>query len=513
MKDNRLPYKNFIARKEKLLEQYGSDYYKKQHAKGKLTALERILFLIDDQSFHEIDAFVKPLNKSHVNNYGDGVICGHGTINGRKVMIYAQDFAFMGGSLGYVHAAKIQKVQDLALKMGHPIIGLIDSGGARIQEGIASLAGYAGIFMRNVKSSGIIPQISVILGPAAGGAVYSPALTDFRLMTKHTSHMFVTGPQIVKDALNEDISFEELGGADIHSSTSGVTDFVYPDEEHCLLGVKKLLSYLPSNNVEQSSVLIKKDIEPIKQESISLILPEDSNKPYDVIDIIIRIIDKNSFFEIAENYAQNIVIGFARLNNQVIGIVANQPKIMAGTLDINASRKAARFVRFCDSFNIPLLVLEDVPGFMPGKEQEHNAIIMHGAKLLYAFAEASVPKITIILRKAYGGAYIVMNSKNMGGDFNYAWLTAEIAVMGPEGAVKILNRKELQTSKNPEELKNRLVSEYKEQRANPYIAEEKGYIDEVIDPQNTRRILISSFALLENKYEQKPPRKHGNMPM
>lgn len=513
MDDNRQQYKNFTLRKRKFLEQYGSDYYDKQHAKGKLTAVERIQLLVDDKSFHEIDAFVKPLNGDNVNNYSDGVICGYGTINGRKVMIYAQDFTFMGGSLGYVHATKIRKVQDLALKMGHPIIGLIDSGGARIQEGIASLAGYAEIFMRNVKSSGIIPQISVILGPAAGGAVYSPALTDFRFMVKYTSHMFVTGPQIVKEVLNEDISFEELGGADIHSSISGVTDFVYDDEEHCLLGVKKLLSYLPSNNVEHTSILMKKDIEPLKEESISLVLPEDSGKPYDITEIITRIVDKDSFFEVSENYAQNIVVGFARLNNHVIGIVANQPKVMAGTLDINASRKAARFVRFCDSFNIPLLVLEDVPGFMPGKDEEHNGIIMHGAKLLYAFAEASVPKITVILRKAYGGAYIVMNSKSMGGDFNFAWPTAEIAVMGPEGAVKILNRKELQKSKTPDELKNKLVSEYKEQVANPYIADEKGYIDEVIDPNDTRKMLISAFSLLENKYEEKPSRKHGNIPM
>lgn len=513
MQDNRPSQKRFIQRKQKLEDQYSEEYYQKQHVKGKLTAKERIEFLLDEDSFHEIDAYVKPLNNEHSEIYGDGVICGHGTINGRKVMVFAQDFTFMGGSLGYVHASKIQKIQDMALKMGHPIIGLIDSGGARIQEGVASLAGYAGIFQRNVKSSGVIPQISIILGPAAGGAVYSPALTDFRFMVKHTSHMFVTGPQVIKEILNEDISFEELGGASVHSTTSGVADFVYSDEEHCFLGVKKLLSYLPSNNVEPPSILNREDIEPPKMESISLILPEDSGKPYDIADIIVRIVDKDSFFETGENHAQNIVTGLGRLNNQVIGIIANQPKVMAGTLDINASRKAARFVRFCDAFNIPLLVLEDVPGFMPGKNQEHGAIIFHGAKLLYAFAEATVPKITIIIRKAYGGAYIVMNSKNMGGDFNFAWPTAEIAVMGPEGAVKILNRKELEKSKNSEELKKSLTKEYKEKFANPYIADEKGYVDEVIDPVDTRRVLIAAFALLENKYEEKPPRKHGNIPM
>ena len=512
MQDNRLPYRKFYSRKEKLEQQYGGDYSTKQHSKGKLTARERIELLLDEDSFHEIDAFVKPLDQSK-DFFGDGVICGYGTISGRKVLIYVQDFNFLGGSLGYVHATKIQKVQDLALKMGYPIIGLIDSGGARIQEGIASLAGYAGIFKRNVASSGVVPQISVILGPAAGGAVYSPALTDFRFMVKNTSHMFVTGPQIVKEVLNEEVSFEELGGADVHSATSGVADFVYSDEEHCLLGVKKLLTYLPSNNMEHPPVSSVEEIEPLKMNNISLVLPEDSGKPYDVTDIIIRIVDRNSFFEVAENFAQNIVTGFGRLDNQVVGIIASQPKVMAGTLDINASRKAARFVRFCDAYNIPILVLEDVPGFMPGTDQEHNAIIMHGAKLLYAFSEATVPKITVILRKAYGGAYIVMNSKSMGGDFNFAWPTAEMAVMGPEGAVKILNRRELADADDPEALKNKLVQDYKEQIANPFIAEEKGFIDEVIDPVDTRRVLISAFGLLENKYEEKVPRKHGNIPL
>ncbi len=512
MVENRKPYKAFQARKEKLERQYSGDYEQKQHEKGKLTARERIDILFDKGSFHEIDAFVKPANQKK-NLYGDGVICGFGTINGRQVMAFAQDFSIMGGSLGFVHAKKIQKVQELALKMGHPIIGLIDSGGARIQEGVASLAGYAGIFSNNVKSSGVIPQISVILGPAAGGAVYSPALTDFRFMVKNTSHMFVTGPQVVKEVLNEDVTFEDLGGADVHASVSGVADFVYNDEEHCLLGVKKLLSYLPSNNLERVAPKSKNVVEPKNPENISFVLPEDAGKPYDIVDVIERIVDSGSFFENAENHAQNIVTGFARLDGNSIGIIANQPKVMAGTLDINASRKAARFVRFCDSFNIPILVLEDVPGFMPGTNQEHNGIIMHGAKLLYAFAEATVPKITVIIRKAYGGAYIVMNSKGMGGDFNFAWPTAEVAVMGPEGAIKILNSKELAEAEDPEALKIQLVSDYKDNIANPFIAEEKGYIDEVIEPSKTREVLISAFTLLKNKVEQPSPRKHGNIPM
>ncbi len=513
MKDNRIPFKRFHERNEGLLSQYDDEYFQRQHAKGKLTARERIDYLMDNDSFREIDAFVKPLGKEDEKKYGDGVIVGYGTINGRQVFIFAQDFNFMGGSLGVVHAQKIIKVQQMALKMGHPIIGLIDSGGARIQEGVASLAGYAGIFMQNVKSSGVIPQISVIMGPAAGGAVYSPALTDFRFMTKDTSYMFVTGPEVVKEVLNEDTTFEELGGAEVHATESGVADMIFSDEEQTLMGVKKLLSYLPSNNVEHAPVRTIEDIAPSKTEKLSMLLPDDPNKPYDVVEVINLIVDKGSFFEIAENHAQNIVIGLARLNNQVIGIVANQPKIMAGTLDIDASKKAARFVRFCDSFNIPILVLEDVPGFMPGKSQEQNAIIMHGAKLLYAFAEATVPKITVILRKAYGGAYIVMNSKNMGGDFNFAWPTAEVAVMGPEGAVKILNRKELLAADDPEELKRKLIADYKENVANPYVADEKGYIDEVIDPAETREVVMNAFALLENKVEQNPTRKHGNIPL
>ena len=513
MKDNRIQFQKYAARNEQLAAQYDKAYFEKQHKKGKLTARERVEILFDEDSFEEIDAFVKPAGNIVTDIYGDGLICGHGKINGRKVFAYAQDFTFMGGSLGSVHAEKIMKVQDMALSMGHPIIGLIDSGGARIQDGVASLAGYAGIFHRNVKASGVIPQISVILGPAAGGAVYSPALTDFIFMCRHTAYMFVTGPSVVKEVLNEEISSENLGGADIHGSKSGVAQFVYDDEEHTLLGVRKLLQYLPSNNVDLPPLSKQEAVAPENPANLSLLIPEEANIPYDMLNILKNIVDRNSFFEVAENFAANIIIGFARLQNKVIGIVANQPKVLAGVLDINSSEKAARFVRFCDAFNMPILVLEDVPGFLPGSHQEHAGVIRCGAKLLYAFSEASVPKITVIVRKAYGGAYIVMNSKNMGGDFNFAWPTAEIAVMGPEGAVKILNRKELSESKDPEALKLKLISEYKENIANPYIADEKGYIDEVIDPIHTRKKLISAFETLENKFMEKNAKKHGNMPL
>nr|WP_320119250.1 acyl-CoA carboxylase subunit beta [uncultured Marinifilum sp.] len=513
MRDNRIQFQKFNNRKEQLNAQYNWEYYSKQHKKGKLTACERIEILFDEGSFEEIDAFVKPAGDINTDVYGDGVICGHGKINGRKVFAFAQDFTFMGGSLGSVHAEKIMKVQDMALSMGHPIIGLIDSGGARIQEGVASLAGYAGIFHRNVKSSGVIPQISVILGPAAGGAVYSPALTDFIFMCRHTAYMFVTGPDVVKEVLNENTDSEELGGADIHGSKSGVAHFVYDDEEHTLLGVRKLLQYLPSNNVETPPITEIDFEAPENPKKLGILIPEETTIPYDMQSIIKNIADKNSFYEISENFAQNIITGFARLENKVIGIVANQPKVLAGVLDINSAEKAARFVRFCDAFNIPILVLEDVPGFLPGSNQEHSGIIKRGAKLLYAFSEASVPKITVIVRKAYGGAYIVMNSKNMGGDFNFAWPTAEIAVMGPEGAVKILHRKTLAKSQNQEETKSKLISDYRENIANPYIADEKGYVDEVIEPANTRTKLISAFEALENKYMEKKAKKHGNIPL
>jgi propionyl-CoA carboxylase beta chain len=498
--------------------QQGEEAIRKQHSKGKLTARERIELLFDEGTFEEIDAFsaAAPAGGDFgriVNAMGDGVITGYGKISGRLAFSFAQDFTVMGGSLGSVHAAKIAKIQDMALKMGAPLIGLIDSGGARIQEGVSSLAGYAAIFNRNVRSSGVIPQISVIMGPAAGGAVYSPSLTDFVFMTNKTSYMFVTGPNVVKEVLNEDVSFDDLGGAMVHMKKSGVAHFVYEDEENTIRGVKKLLSYLPSNNLENAPYVECFDSESRIEERLREIVPDDANKPYDIKDVIALIADKNSFFEIAEYFAQNVVIGFGRLCGKTIGILANQPKVLAGTLDINSSVKGARFIRFCDAFNIPILTLEDVPGFLPGIDQEHNGIIRHGAKLLYAYAEATVPKITMILRKSYGGAYCVMNSKNLGGDFNFAWPTAEIAVMGPEGAVSILYRKELLESDDPAKLKKELTVKYRDEIANPYVADEKGYIDEVIDPAVTRKKLIAAFNALESKHVSVPSRKHGNIPL
>ncbi len=511
-------YKKFLERNAAYNQQHGNLAASKQHSKGKLTARERIELLFDDGTFDEIDAFTRtaPAESNFgkvVTAYGDGVIIGHGKIKGRTAFVYSQDFTVMGGSLGSVHAEKIVKIQDMAMKMGAPIIGIIDSGGARIQEGVASLAGYASIFKRNVQSSGVIPQISIIMGPAAGGAVYSPSITDFIFMTNKTSYMFVTGPNVVKEVLNEDVSFDELGGAEVHMKKSGVAQFVYEDEENTLLGVKKLLSYIPSNNLENPPIMNASDNHQEADETLCEIVPDDPNKPYDIKDVIRRIVDKETFFEVAELFAQNIVVGFARLQGKSIGILANQPKVLAGTLDINSSTKGARFIRFCDSFNIPLLTLEDVPGFLPGIDQEHSGIIRHGAKLLYAYADATIPKITVILRKSYGGAYCVMNSKNLGGDFNFAWPTAEIAVMGPEGAVSILYRKELIESENPAKLKKELAKRYRDEIANPYVADEKGYIDEVIDPAETRRKLIFAFNALENKHVNRPSRKHGNIPL
>lgn len=511
-------YKKFLDRNAAYYQQHGDVAIAKQHSKGKLTARERVEILFDEGTFDEIDAFTRtaPAESNFgkvVTAYGDGVIIGHGKIKGRNAFVYSQDFTVMGGSLGSVHAKKIAKIQDMALKMGAPVIGIIDSGGARIQEGVASLAGYASIFKRNVQSSGVIPQISVIMGPAAGGAVYSPSITDFVFMTNKTSYMFVTGPNVVKEVLNEDVSFDELGGADVHMKKSGVAHFVYEDEENTLLGVKKLLSYMPSNNLENPPIRNTSNNHLGADESLREIVPDDPNKPYDIKDIINRIVDKDTFFEVSELYAQNVVVGFARLQGKSIGILANQPKVLAGTLDIDSSIKGARFIRFCDSFNIPLLTLEDVPGFLPGVDQEHSGIIRHGAKLLYAYADASIPKITVILRKSYGGAYCVLNSKNLGGDFNFAWPTAEIAVMGPEGAVSILYRKELIESDEPGKLKKELAKRYREEIANPYVADEKGYIDEVIDPAFTRRKLIFAFNALENKHVSRPSRKHGNIPL
>ena len=511
-------YKAFIERQEALKKQYSPQQAEKQHSKGKLTAFERINLLFDAGSFEEVYTFVTPAAQpvefgKVEKSFGDGVIVGHGRVNGRLVFAYAQDFTIMGGSLGIIHAKKIAKIQEMALKMGSPIIGLIDSGGARIQEGVASLSGYASIFHNIIQSSGIIPQISVIMGPAAGGAVYSPALTDFVFMTNHTSYMFVTGPNVVKEVLNEEVTSDQLGGAEVHARKSGVAHMIYDDEENTILALKKFLSYLPSNNVENPPVVADEGYIPDVNKKLRDIIPDDPNKAYDVKEVISQIVDKNSFFETSELFAANIVTGLARLKGKTIGVVANQPKVLAGVLDIDSSTKGARFIRFCDAFNIPLLTLEDVPGFLPGVDQEHAGIIRHGAKMLFAYSEATVPKITVILRKAYGGAFIVMNSKNLGGDFNFAWPTAEIAVMGPDGAVAILYRKELASSKNPAELKKELVKKYRDKVANPFIADESGYIDEVIDPAVTRKKIISAFTALNNKWVKVPARKHGNMPL
>ncbi|MCQ2216005.1 MAG: acyl-CoA carboxylase subunit beta [Bacteroidales bacterium] len=510
-------YDKFLARQKKLEEQYNEKYYEKQHNRGKLTAKERIMMLFDEGSFEEIDAFVPSAGGSTfgktTSSFGDGVIAGFGTINGRQAYAYSQDFNVMGGSLGAVHAAKITKVQDMALKTGLPVIALIDSGGARIQEGVASLNGYANIFRRNVLASGVVPQISAIMGPAAGGAVYSPALTDFIFMTEGTSYMFVTGPDVVRQVLNEDVTPETLGGAKVHTTKSGVANFVYSDDANLILGIKRLLTYLPSNNIENPPFVPTDDPTDRIEESLRDIVPEDPDKPYDVRDVIRLVVDKGRFFEVNENYAENIVVGFSRIGGYTIGVVANQPKVMAGSLDIDSSVKAARFINFCDSFNIPIVTFEDVPGFLPGTDQEHDGIIRNGAKLLYAYTRATVPKITVILRKSYGGAYIVMNSKGIGGDYTFAWPTAEIAVMGPDGAIAILCRKELAEAADPVALKKELVAKYREEVANPYIADEKGFVDEVIDPALTRVKICRLLKSLDKKSVSLPRRKHGNTPL
>ncbi|NLO70863.1 MAG: acyl-CoA carboxylase subunit beta [Porphyromonadaceae bacterium] len=487
----------------------------KQHLKLKLTARERLNILFDEGSFFELNTFIEPAKaiKKTQNSFGDGVVVGRGLIQGRSVFAYAQDFTVMGGSLGYAHGMKIAKVQEMALKFGAPCVGLIDSGGARIQEGINSLSAYARIFKNNVRSSGIIPQISVILGPAAGGAVYSPAITDFIIMTNDTSYMFVTGPDVVKEVLNQDITMDDLGGGNVHAEKSGVAHFVFEDEEHAILQVRKLLSYIPLNNFDPLPISYDVEFNQERQDYLNNIVPDDPNRPYDMKEIINILIDSNTFLEVHEKYAQNIIVGFGRLDGKTIGIVANQPKVMAGTLDNNASIKGARFVRFCDSFNIPLLVLEDVPGFMPGEEQEHTGIIRNGAKLLYAFCESTVPRITIITRKAYGGAFVVMNSLGIGGDFNFAWPTAEIAVMGPAGAIKIVNRAELAAAEDKAALEKELIEKYKDEIANPFKAEELGMIDDVIKPSETRQVLITAFDILSNKQYSQPERKHGNIPL
>lgn len=488
----------------------------KQHEKGKLTARERVQLLLDEDSFEEIGILVThrtiEFGMDDQIIYGDGVVTGHGTINGRLVYVFAQDFTVFGGSLSETHAEKICKIMDLAMKTGAPVIGLNDSGGARIQEGVRSLGGYADIFYRNVMASGVIPQISAIMGPCAGGAVYSPAITDFTIMVENTSYMFVTGPNVVKTVTNEVVSAEELGGASTHSTKSGVTHLTASNDLHCIEQVKKLLSYIPQNCEEKTAALpyeMGDELRPALED----IIPDSSTKPYDMKTVINGIVDSESFFEIHENYADNIIVGFARLAGRSIGIVANQPLSLAGCLDVDSSKKAARFTRFCDCFNIPLMVLVDVPGFLPGTDQEWNGIIVNGAKLLYALSEATVPKVTLITRKAYGGAYDVMNSKHIDADFNFAWPSAEIAVMGAKGASEIIFKKEISEAADPTAKLAEKESEYAELFANPYSAAQRGFIDEVIEPINTRRKLIRAYAALENKVSKLPQKKHGNIPL
>jgi acetyl-CoA carboxylase carboxyltransferase component len=504
-------------RKEEARLGGGAKAIEAQHSKGKLTARERLERLLDEGSFREIDVFVThratEFGMAERKYLGDGVVTGWGTINGRQVFVFAQDFTVFGGSLGEAHAAKICKVMDMAMKNGAPIIGLNDSGGARIQEGVMSLAGYAEIFLRNTLASGLIPQISAIMGPCAGGAVYSPAITDFIIMVRGISHMFITGPQVIKAVTREEVTFEELGGADVHATKSGVAHFVADNEDHCFQIIRSLLSYIPQNNMEDPP-FVPTDDDPNRQDpELDGIVPESPTKPYDIKEVIRRVVDKGEFLEVHASYAPNIVVGFARLGGYSVGIVANQPKVLAGAIDIDASVKAARFVRFCDAFNIPLVVFEDVPGYLPGVAQEHGGIIRHGAKLLYAFCEATVPRITVITRKAYGGAYCVMNSRHIRGDLVLAWPTAEIAVMGPEGAVNIVFRKELEQASDPEALREKLIEEYRAKFANPYVAASRGFIDDVIEPHETRPRLIEALKALQNKRDTNPPKKHGNIPL
>lgn len=504
-------------RDEKALQAGGKDRIEKQHQGGRKTARERIELLLDSGTFEELDRFVTHrcsdfgMEKDKV--YGDGVVTGFGKIDGRLVYVFAQDFTVLGGSLGEAYAKKITKIMDLALKTGAPVIGLNDSGGARIQEGVASLAGYAEIFLRNVMSSGVIPQISLIMGPCAGGAVYSPAMTDFIFMVKNTAHMFITGPDVIKTVTHEEVSKEDLGGALSHSTRSGVAHLAADSEEECLEWARILLGYIPSNNREDAPVVPTQDPSDRPCEKIIKLIPDNANKPYDIKVLIKDVVDDGNFFEIHPLYAQNMVIGFARLGGRSVGIVANQPAHLAGCLDINASIKAARFVRFCDAFNIPLVTFVDVPGFLPGSAQEFGGIILHGAKLLYAFAEATVGKVTVITRKAYGGAYDVMSSKHIRGDINLAYPTAEIAVMGPDGAVNIIFRKELQKAENAAAKKAELVADYRDKFASPYKAAELGYIDEVIHPSETRKKLITALDMLKTKVDSNPKKKHGNIPL
>ncbi len=495
----------------------GADRLAKQHAAGKLTARERMELLFDPGTFEEVDKLVthRCLDFGMADQLipGDGVVAGHGLVDGRQVFAFAQDFTVFGGSLSETNAAKIVKIMDLAIKLGAPVVGLNDSGGARIQEGVNSLAGYADIFLRNTLASGVVPQISAIMGPCAGGAVYSPAITDFTVMVRNTSYMFVTGPDVIRTVTHEDVSKDELGGAMTHNATSGVAHFAVDDDRECIGLLRDLLSFLPSNNLDDPPRVGSSDEPDREDAALDRLVPQSPNQPYDMMDLIHSVADEGHFLEVHQHYARNIIVGFVRLDGRSVGIVANQPAVLAGTLDINASVKAARFVRFCDAFNIPLVTFEDVPGFLPGTVQEYGGIIKHGAKLLYAFAEATVPKVTVITRKAYGGAYCVMSSKHLRTDFNYAWPTAEIAVMGPEGAVSILYKRELDQAADKVAARNEKVAEFRDKFANPYVAASRGFVDEVIQPRETRRKLVTALNNLQNKRDRNPAKKHGNIPL
>jgi propionyl-CoA carboxylase beta chain len=503
--------------KEKARLGGGEARIKQQHDKGKLTARERIDLLLDEGSFQELDMLVQHRSRDFglekQKFFGDGVVTGYGRIDGRLVYVFSQDFTVLGGSLSEAYGAKICKIMDMAMKNGAPVIGLNDSGGARIQEGVLSLGAYADIFLRNTLASGVVPQISAILGPCAGGAVYSPAITDFIFMVKHTSYMFVTGPNVVKTVTHEDVTFEELGGAETHATKSGVAHFLEENEIASLKNIRRLISFLPANNCEDPPIKICHDAINRREEALNTLVPENPNKPYDIKEVILKIVDDGDFMEVHEQYAANIVVGFARLGGKPVGIVANQPASLAGVLDIDSSLKGGRFVRFCDAFNIPIVTFVDVPSFLPGTEQEWRGIIKHGAKLLYAFCEATVPKVTVITRKAYGGAYDVMSSKHIRGDLNYAWPSAEIAVMGPPGAVEIIFKKEIEQAADRKAATEAKVQEFREKFANPYIAAERGYIDEVIEPAETRPKLIAALRMLENKVDHNPKKKHGNIPL
>jgi len=507
-----------LKRRDQLAEEGGgAQRGERQHKEGKMSARERIDFLLDEGSFEETDKLVthrcNDFGMAEQKYYGDGFITGYGRVEGRLVFVFAQDFTVFGGSLSEANAGKIVKIMDLAAKMGAPVIGLNDSGGARIQEGVMSLAGYADIFLRNTLYSGVVPQISAIMGPCAGGAVYSPAITDFILMVDQTSYMFITGPDVIKLVTHEEVTKDQLGGAHTHNETSGVAHFMCRDDAECLSMVRELLSFIPSNNLDDPPRKACSDPIDRLEEKLDTLIPDQSNMPYDMKDVIHTVVDDGYFFEIHEHYARNIVVGFARFNGKPVGIVANQPAMLAGTLDINASVKAARFVRFCDCFNIPLVTFEDVPGFLPGTAQEYGGIIKHGSKLLYAFAEATVPKVTVITRKAYGGAYCVMASKHIRTDVNYAWPSAEIAVMGPQGAVSVIFKREIAQADDPKQRAQELIDDYREQFANPYFAAERGYIDDVIEPRQTRAALINALHMARNKSVTRPQRKHGNIPL